>query len=76
MALYFLRISDGKHSISSEVNDIDDRQGAWTEMTKVCGDLIGGVSRGLKQNGEWQIELLDLSATPVFRIRLVAETLD
>jgi hypothetical protein len=45
-------------------------------MTKVCGDLIGGAARDLKQNAEWQVELLDQSKEPVFRIRLVAETLD
>jgi hypothetical protein len=44
-------------------------------MTTVCSDLVGSVSRGIKQNTEWQIELLDLSRKPVFRIRLVAETL-
>lgn len=44
-------------------------------MTKVCGNLLGGISRSLKQNGEWQMELLDEARKPVFRIRLVAETL-
>jgi len=43
-------------------------------MTKVCGDLIGGAARKLEQNAKWQIELLDESKQPVFRIRLVAET--
>jgi hypothetical protein len=38
--------------------------------------MVGGVSRNLKENGEWQVELLDASKKPVFRIRLVAETLD
>ena len=49
---------------------------AWAELTKVCGDLIAGVARDLKQNADWQINLLDQSRKPVFRIRLVAETLD
>jgi hypothetical protein len=45
-------------------------------MTKVCSDLVGGISRNLKQNTEWQMELLDESKKPIFRFRLVAETLD
>ena len=53
-----------------------DRDAAWAEMTKVCGDLVGSISRKLKQNAEWQMELLDEFKNPVFRIRLVAETLD
>jgi hypothetical protein len=44
-------------------------------MTKVCGNLLGSLSRGLKQNAEWQMELLDEAKKPVFRIRLVAESL-
>ena len=53
-----------------------DRDAAWVEMTKVCGDLVGSISRNLKQNAEWQMELLDESKKPLYRIRLVAETLD
>jgi hypothetical protein len=43
-------------------------------MTNVCGNLLGSLSRGLKQNAEWQMELLDEAKKPVFRIRLVAES--
>jgi hypothetical protein len=43
-------------------------------MTKVCGNLLGTISRSLKQNAEWQMELLDETKKPVFRIRLVAES--
>ena len=44
-------------------------------MTKVCANLVGGISRNLKQNAEWRMELLDETSKPVFRIRLVAESL-
>ena len=42
-------------------------------MTKVCANFLGGISRSLKQNAEWRMELLDEAKKPVFRIRLVAE---
>jgi hypothetical protein len=45
-------------------------------MTGVCADMVAGVSRKLIENTEWQMELLDESRKPVFRIRLVAETLE
>ncbi len=45
-------------------------------MTRVCGDLVGSIARKLKQQSEWQMELLDESRKPVFRIRVTAETLD
>jgi hypothetical protein len=76
MSLYFFRISNGRYSgASDQGSEFESREAAWAEMTKVCGNLVGGISRGLKQNAEWWMELLDESRKPVFRIRLVAETL-
>ncbi len=60
MPLYFFRISHGRYAGAS-----DEPQ----EFEKV-----GGISRCLKQNADWQMELLDEAKEPVFRIRLVAES--
>ena len=77
MSLYFFRVSHGRYSGASDLgSEFDSREAAWTEMARICGDLLGGISRSLKQNAEWQMELLDEVKTPVFRIRLVAESLD
>jgi hypothetical protein len=76
MSLYFFRISHGRYSGASDHgSEFESRDAAWAEMTKVCANLLGGISRNLKQNAEWHMELLDESKTPVFRIRLVAESL-
>jgi hypothetical protein len=77
MPLFFFQIGHGDYSGFSE-NDLDafDRDAAWAEMTKVCADLIGSVACGLKEDSEWQINLFDYSKKPLFRIRLVAETVD
>ena len=74
MALYFFRISHGRYSGASDLgSEFDSPEAAWSEMTKVCANLVGGISRSLKQNAEWRMELLDAAKQPVFRIRLVAE---
>jgi hypothetical protein len=57
------------------IRDPSSKAARRTEMTKVCANLVGGISRSLKQNAEWQLELLDEARKPVFRIRLVSETL-
>jgi hypothetical protein len=76
MSLYFFRISHGPYSgAADQGSEFESREAAWTEMTKVCGNLLGGIARSLKQNSEWHMELLDESKEPVFRIRLVAESL-
>jgi hypothetical protein len=76
MGLYFFRISHGRYSGASEQgSEFESREAAWIEMTRLCAKLLGGISRGLKQDAEWQMELLDEARKPVFKIRLVAETL-
>jgi len=75
MSLYFFRISHGRYSGTPDHgSEFESREAAWAEMTKSCANLLGGISRSLKQNSEWQMELLDESRKPVFRIRLVAES--
>jgi hypothetical protein len=75
MSLYFFRISHGRYSgASDQGSEFESREAAWTEMTRICGDLLGGISRSLKQNADWHMELLDEAKKPVLRIRLVAET--
>jgi hypothetical protein len=43
-------------------------------MTNVCADMATGILRKLTENSEWQLELLDETKAPVFRIRIVSET--
>jgi hypothetical protein len=76
MSRYYFRISHGRYAGTSDsAFDYNDDDEAWTEMTRVCGDLLGSVARALKQNSEWHMELLDESKAPLFRIRLLAEKL-
>ena len=77
MPRFYFRICNGDYSgTSGEGFDLADKDAAWTEMTRVCSDLVGGIARKLKQQSEWRLELLDESQEPVFRVRVVAETLD
>ncbi|WP_461331467.1 DUF6894 family protein [Bradyrhizobium elkanii] len=60
MAQYFFRISDGDYAGASDhATEFESRDVAWAEMTKVCGNFLGSISRNLKQNSEWHMELLD-----------------
>lgn len=77
MPLYFFRIRNGHFSGASEYGtECADRNAAWKEMTTVCADMASSISRKLAENSEWQMELLDETRQPVFRIRIVAESLD
>jgi len=77
MPIFFFCVRHGEDAqVSSDGADFPDRNTAWKELTGVCSDIVGEVSRTLGENAEWQMELLDESKKPVFRIRLVAETLE
>jgi hypothetical protein len=77
MSRYFFRIKNGRYSgCSDSGTECADRTAAWKELTSACGDMAGMISRKLAQNSEWQMELLDESRRPVFRIRIMGETLD
>ena len=77
MPLYFFRIRNGEYSGACDHGtELPDRAAAWKELTSVCSDMVPSISRKLHENSEWQMELLDESKRPVFRIRVVAESLD
>ena len=77
MPMFYFSVQNGEHGGVCNVGaEFPDRHAAWKEMTGVCSDIVADVSRKLVENAEWQMELLDESRKPVFRIRLVAETLD
>lgn len=77
MPLYFFRIRNGRYSGASESGtECADRNAAWKALTTSCADMAAGISRKLTQDSEWQMELLDETKRPVFRIRIVAESLD
>ena len=75
MPLFSFRTENGERSVASDPCELASRDEAWMELTKVCSDLIGESCRNLKQGSEWSMELLDGADAPLFRIRLVAETL-
>jgi hypothetical protein len=76
MPVYYFRIRNGRYVGASEQGtECADHGAAWKEMTSVCADMATGILRKLTENSEWQLELLDESKAPVFRIRIVAESL-
>jgi hypothetical protein len=77
MPLYFFQIRNGRHrGCADQATEFADRDSAWKEMTNVCADMAAGIARKLQENSEWHMELLDEAKEPVFRIRIVAETLE
>jgi hypothetical protein len=67
MPLFFFRIRNGHYSGASDSGiELADRDAAWRELTSVCADIVSGISRKLKQNSQWEMELLDESQAAGF----------
>ncbi|WP_456631945.1 DUF6894 family protein [Bradyrhizobium sp. URHC0002] len=76
-ALIRICITNGELSSAAEHGiELSDRDSAWKELTRICGGLVGSLSRNMKQGAEWQIELLDEFRKPLLRMRLVSEALE
>jgi hypothetical protein len=56
------------------IGDQERMVGLAGRNDQIGADLVGAVTRDLKQSTDWQIELLDQSRRPVFRIRIVEES--
>jgi hypothetical protein len=77
MPLYFFRIRNGRYSGASEQGiELADHNAAWQELTSSCADMVGGICRKLGRDTQWEMELLDERKQPVFRICLVADSLN
>lgn len=72
MRHHYFRITNCDGGTIEHLAEIADMESAWTETTKVFGDLARGC--GLRENAEWRIELLGPGKQPLYRIRLLAET--
>ena len=42
----------------------------------ICGDMAKDIVNSLADDSEWRLDVLDESGKPVFRLRLLAESLD
>jgi hypothetical protein len=74
MPSYYFRVQNGQVD-SQQIAEFGSPAEAWHELTQVCAELVASNCRKLQENTDWQMELLDHSKEPVFRIRLVGETL-
>ena len=76
MPNYYFRISSGEFSGGSDLPTVlSGLEAAWEEITRISADLLPSVSRKMKPDAEWQMELLDEAKKPLYRIRLLTETI-
>lgn len=77
MPNYYFRVSSGQFSGGADLPAVlSGLEAAWEEITRISADLLPSISRSIKPDAEWQVELLDETKKPLYRIRLLTETIE
>jgi hypothetical protein len=76
MPRFTFRVQQGELPDPPSIEDVlSDHYAARKAALDMCADLAKDIVRGLQEDSEWRLEVLDQSGTPVFRLRLLAEVL-
>jgi hypothetical protein len=76
MPRYTFQTQQGERSKSSVASDWPDDAAARREATGMFADVARDVADDLEKTPGWQIEVADESGKPIFRLTLLAESLN
>jgi hypothetical protein len=77
MPRFKFQVQQGKSSEAAFVEDVlSDGCAARRVALGICADLAKDIVAGLVEDSEWLLEVLNEAGKPVFRLRLLAETLE
>ena len=77
MPRFIFQVQQGKFSEISAIEDIlCDSYAARKAALGICADLAKDIVNRLRDDSEWRLDVLDETGKPVFRLRLLAESLD
>jgi hypothetical protein len=69
-------VRDRTASAACIEDDLSDSHAARKIALRMCADLAKDIVAGLTGNSEWRLDVLDNFGKPVFRVRLLAESLE
>ena len=74
---FVFQVQPGQSPELPAIEDIrHDREAARKAALGMCADLAKDIVAGLTEDSEWILEVRNESGDPVFRLRLLAETLE
>jgi Domain of unknown function (DUF6894) len=76
MPRFTFQVQQGKFSETPAIEDLlCDSCAARKAALGICGDMAKDIANSLADDSEWRLDVLDESGKPVFRLRLLAESL-
>jgi hypothetical protein len=77
MPRFIFQVQQGKFPEIPAIEDIlYDSYAAREAALGICADLAKDIVNRLTDDSEWRLDMLDESGKPVFRLRLLAESLE
>lgn len=76
MTRYSFRISQGGRAKPGVTADCPDDCAARREAEGMFADMARGVAADLENNPDWQMEVADESGKTVFRLSVLAESME
>ena len=77
MPRFLFQVQQARFPGSPTVEDVlSDSFAARKVALGMCADLAKDIVAGLIEDSEWRLDVLDESGRPVFRLRLIAESLE
>ena len=71
MPRYHFNVHDGVDQPDSEGSEFPDRDAAWSEAVRCCGEMLKDVDGRLERNAEWRMNVTDENGEAVFTLRFV-----
>ena len=75
MPIYFFNVYHGCSEPDEVGEELPDRHAAWKEATITAGQILQSLDGRLQPNRDWQMEVTDEFANPLFVIKVSAKNL-
>jgi hypothetical protein len=73
---YSFKITNGEYDHPELTNTLPDKLAAHREGLARFADLARSIAKDMQPNSEWQMEIADESGKPIYRLRLLSESLE
>jgi hypothetical protein len=77
MPRFSFQVQPGQFPQLPAIEDVlNDCDAARKAALGICADLAKDIVAGLTEDSEWRLDVLNETGEPIFRLRLLAETLE
>ena len=72
MPRFYFDIHDGVAQPDPDGLEMQDKDEAWAEAVRCCGEMLKDLNGQLQPGSEWRMDVTDEGRRPVFTLRFLA----